>query len=491
MEGKPFAIIETDGHSGDAGTKTRIEAFLYCIHEDKKLADSQKNNTRDFVALQSRTDSVPEIVERNAIVLIPRMGAGAEALAACMRGIGIRAESLPLPDQEALALGRRYTSGKECFPMVITLGSLLQRLENEKNPEETFSFFMPTANGPCRFGSYNILDRIVLERLGWRERVTLWAPVDEDYFETVPDGFAALIYASLTTSDLLLEGLYYSRPVETRPGAAQEIWDYYMAELATACEKAPRGNLSAAAVMGQVGSAHNFGMTDLLKRAMKAFKEISEERELPEVLVVGEIYVRCDPFSNNFVIDKLEKRGIRCRFAPFNEWLEYTDYQDKIKTNVPEFVTSYIQASIQHQLYYAAANIMGWPRRTTVQDSLAAAKPYLREQLSGEAVLTIGGPIHEWRNGHIEGVVSVGPLECMPNKISEAQFYHAAEREGLHSLTLYLNGDPVDPEILDNFAYEMHAQLERKKKGISIAPVKPARNAFIWRPHSKVNPRDA
>ena len=28
MDGKPFAIIETDGHSGDAGTKTRVEAFL-------------------------------------------------------------------------------------------------------------------------------------------------------------------------------------------------------------------------------------------------------------------------------------------------------------------------------------------------------------------------------------------------------------------------------------------------------------------------------
>ena len=31
MEHKPFAIIETDGHTGDAGTKTRLEAFLYCV----------------------------------------------------------------------------------------------------------------------------------------------------------------------------------------------------------------------------------------------------------------------------------------------------------------------------------------------------------------------------------------------------------------------------------------------------------------------------
>ena len=44
------------------------------------------------------------------------------------------------------------------------------------------------------------------------------------------------------------------------------------------------------------------------------------------VLLVGEIYVRCDAFSNDFVADKLAARGIRVRFAPFNEWIEYADY---------------------------------------------------------------------------------------------------------------------------------------------------------------------
>ena len=52
-----------------------------------------------------------------------------------------------------------------------------------------------------------------------------------------------------------------------------------------------------------------------------------------------------------------------------------------------------------------------------------------------------------------DAVVSVGPLECMPNKIAESQFHHVSEREGLLSLTLSLNGDPVDPEILDAFAF--------------------------------------
>ena len=160
------------------------------------------------------------------------------------------------------------------------------------------------------------------------------------------------------------------------------------------------------------------------------------------------------------------------------------------KNTASEYVTSFLQATIQHQTYLSVAEVLGWGRRTTVQDALAAARPYIREQLSGEAVLTLGGPVHEWREGHIDGVVSVGPLECMPNKVAESQFYHVAEREGLNSMTLALNGDPVDPEVLDNFAYEIHAQFNRRRTGQSIPPppAGPARPS--WVPQSKVNLRD-
>ena len=491
MEGKPFAIIETDGHSGDAGTKTRVEAFLYCVHEDKKRDEAERAPGRDIVALDSKSDGVKDIRRQDAIVLVPRMGPGNEALAAALRGVGLRAEALPMPDQETLELGRRHTSGKECFPMVITLGSLIKRVLYEADLRQRFSFFMPTANGPCRFGSYATLDRIVIERLGWKDRVSLWAPIDEDYFESVPDGFAALVYAALCASDVLLESLYHARPAERQEGEANRIWRYYMDELNALVERRAAGNLSAASTLAEVASGQIYGVVDLLRRASKAFAEIMDDRDMPEVLVVGEIYVRSDSFSNNFVIDKLEARGIRCRFAAMNEWLEYTDYQDTVKKKIPEYVKAYLQASIQHQVYMASALIMGWPKRTTVQDQLLAAKPYIREQLSGEAVLTVGGPIHEWRAGHIDGVVSVGPLECMPNKIAEAHFFHVAEREGLQALTLYLNGDPVDPEILDNFAYEMHAQHRRRKMGFSLPPPPPKKRAPIWRPQSRVNPRDS
>jgi hypothetical protein len=61
----------------------------------------------------------------------------------------------------------------------------------------------------------------------------------------------------------------------------------------------------------------------------------------------------------------------------------------------------------------------------------------------------------------------------MPNKIAEAQFCHVAEKEGLLSLSLSLNGDPIDPEVLDNFAFEVHQRFKRRRAAASASPPPP------------------
>jgi activator of 2-hydroxyglutaryl-CoA dehydratase/predicted nucleotide-binding protein (sugar kinase/HSP70/actin superfamily) len=462
MQGKPFAVIETDGHSGDAGTKTRVEAFLHCVREDRAHDDHGPQN--DLRKIARRPHGLEEIRRRGEHVLVPRMGPGAEVLSSCLRGIGVSAEALPRPDAEALRIGRRYTSGKECAPMWITLGSLLQRLDREQDPTRRFAFFMPTANGPCRFGVYNFLHRIVLERTGHEDRVQIWSPEDSDYFEGVPAGFTVLVQIGFSALDWLLEGLYHSRPVEHLAGDAQQIYDRFSKRLFQLLERAGRGDLSLAKAMLQVASGRLFGVTALLHDAAEAYANVKTERVMPTVVVVGEIYVRCDPFANDYVIDKLEARGLRARFAPFTEWLEYTDHVSRSAGDVgfAAQLTSLVQRRIQNHTYTAMAKRLDWPPRTTVEESIRAARPYVREDLEGEAILTVGGPVHEWREGLIDGVVSIGPHECMPNKISEAQFFHVAEREGLASLTVPVNGDPIDPEIIDTFAFEVKARFDKR-----------------------------
>ncbi len=460
----------TWGHSGDAGTKTRVEAFLHCVREDLRSGEERRGGEespacQNLDQVTRQPHSLSNIRKRGEMVLIPRMGPGAEALASCLRGGGVAAEALPLPDREALHLGRRYTSGKECSPMWITLGSLLQRVQRERDPLQRFTFFMPTANGPCRFGVYNILHRMVLARLGHAEKVSIWSPPDDDYFEGLPAGFAALVQIGFSAADWLQEALYYCRPIERRPGEVEAIYERFSGKLYCRLEAAASGDLSLPNAMLQVANGRLFGCTALLREAAAAFRAASIDRPMPTALVVGEIYVRCDPFANDFIIERLEARGIRARFAPFSEWLEYTDHLSRSRGPVgfSAQLSSLVQRRIQNLCYAAVGDTLAWPKRTTVKESIHAARPYVREDLEGEALLTLGGPVHEWREGLIDGVVSVGPHECMPNKVAEAQFFHVAEQEGLLSVTIPVNGDPTDPEIVDSFAFELRSRFEARQ----------------------------
>ena len=78
-------------------------------------------------------------------------------------------------------------------------------------------------------------------------------------------------------------------------------------------------------------------------------------------------------------------------------------------------------------------------------------------------MLALGLASHGWREGQLDGLLCVGPLECMPNKLVEAQLVHVGQKEGLASLTLSLNGDPIDPEVLDEFAYEVKERFRQRR----------------------------
>jgi predicted nucleotide-binding protein (sugar kinase/HSP70/actin superfamily) len=326
---------------------------------------------------------------------------------------------------------------------------------------------MPTTCGPCRFGLYHLLQKLLLRRAGLSHRVRIWSPEEGAYFEGLGQGFGALTLTGILAKDLLTRACDDVRPVETVPGAAREIEARFSAELIPLLEREATRVLSAARALWEVTSGRLFGCADLLRRAATELAAVKGTGEVPTVLVVGEIYVRCEPFANDFVVERLERCGLRVRVAPPSEWLEYVS--DLGVENGNARLSDRLSNRLEHRIFDRSYAIMaaplGWPARSTVRQMLRAAAPYLRSDLHGEAVLTLGGALHEWRVGHIDGAVSVGPLECMPNKIAEAQLFHVGEREGLPSLTLSLNGDGLDPDSLDHFVYEVKTRFEERRRG--------------------------
>ncbi len=462
MDGKPFTIIETDGHAGDAGTKTRVEAFLHCVREH--LADGERRPPQPAERLTVKSASIREIAAAGERVLVPTMGDTAQVLAGALRGMGIAAEALPEPGPEALRLGRRHTSGKECLPMTLTLGSLLERLERAQQGER-FAFFMPGSDGPCRFGAYKELHQLVLDRLGWKDRVRIWAPPFGDYFQGVPPGLGALVLAGAMATDVLRDMLHDTRPRETRAGGADAVYRRALAELVALAEREAAGDLSGKRVLREAATGRVWGIPAVLRAAAEELAGLRGAADLPVVLVVGEIYLRNVATANGFLAEALERRGIRPKIEGVGEFMQYSDFigwRSK-EHDLGDRVNAWVRRRIEVSCHAAASAAMGWHVPPKVKEVLKAAEPWVRDTLECETVLTVGAAVHSWRAREVDGVVAVGPLECMPNKVAESQLVHVGEKEELLSLTLSLNGDPIDPEPLDGFAIEVHARHRARR----------------------------
>ena len=156
---------------------------------------------------------------------------------------------------------------------------------------------------------------------------------------------------------------------------------------------------------------------------------------------------------------------MRVRFAPLRGWFDYVDYcnsQSAAPTALSRTI-DFLKKRVEHAGWQAMAKHLPITEPIAIAEMVHAASDYLAGDVGGEAVLTLGHPLYEWRQGTIDAAVNVGPLECMPTRITESQFFHAAEREGLPTLTLTFNGDPLPDDALDNFAFEVHARYRQRK----------------------------
>ena len=87
-----------------------------------------------------------------------------QALAMVARWLGLHpGEVIPL-DRSQLERGLQYTSGRECLPLPICMGQLLQAIER-RQPGEIVGFFMVRGGAPCVVDSYmGYFERFIAEQ---------------------------------------------------------------------------------------------------------------------------------------------------------------------------------------------------------------------------------------------------------------------------------------------------------------------------------------
>jgi predicted nucleotide-binding protein (sugar kinase/HSP70/actin superfamily) len=402
MGDKPSLIIEIDEHSAPAGAITRCEAFL----------DSLENVREREYATYQRTFNHTQPGVAGRTLYIPYMGDHSYVFAAGLRGIGIPAEVFGFSDEESIELGRQYTTGKECYPLIVTTGDMVKKTQEAGFDPQKAAFFMPSGTGPCRFGQYNMFHRLVMQELGYD--IPVLAPNQDSSFYKelgeVGKNPSKVGWLAMVGTDLLYKALFDTRPYEVHAGETNTVYRRSLQRLSDALEFG--GNPYKA----MEESAEEF-------RAIK----VDKSQRKPTIGIVGEIYVRTHSFCNESLVEKVEAFGGTVWLAPLMEWIYYTNYtrmyHAKIEKQYLRLVQNMIQNKVQilmeHRLAKPFHGIIEYLEETNTQGILTYADQYVDRTFEGETVLSVGKTIDYFHQG-LSGIINAMPFGCMPGTIVTA-----------------------------------------------------------------------
>jgi predicted CoA-substrate-specific enzyme activase len=403
LKGKPFLHLEVDEHSADAGMVTRIEAFL------DSLKGSELNEKKDHAIFRPRPS--PASPPANRVLYFPYMNDGAYLIAAAARSIGVPSEVLPKQTEEELAIGRKYTSSKECFPMICVTGSFVKKLTEPGADPSKMSFFMPDHNGPCRFGQYNHFHRILFDRLGF-QNAELITPSNDTSYEDIAgehgQKFRINAWKGFVVADYLRKIYRETRPYEINKGESDKLYEESLRRLETCIEKGSRG-------------LHKV-LTDIVNEFLKIRADRSERK--PVVAVIGEIFMRDNAGCNGNIANRLEDLGVEVIIGPFAEWIYYSTYRftrdSRWKNDTKGIIKSKIQGIGQDVI--AASLLKGIKKFTdhekdvSLHDMLRLCNTYVNEFYDGDPPIAMGTSVALSKRG-VSGLAAILPFTCMPGTL--------------------------------------------------------------------------
>ncbi|MDY7032995.1 MAG: acyl-CoA dehydratase activase [Thermodesulfobacteriota bacterium] len=413
---KPYLQIEIDEHSADVGAITRLEAFLDTLENLPEQMETPKRKTPAPVPAQDSHFKKRKIY-------VPYMSDHALPLSAAVEACGIPSAVIPESNEETLELGRRWTSGKECYPCILTTGNMIRMLKEPDFDREKSAFFMPSTNGPCRFGQYHSFQRMVLDEMGY-EDVPIYAfTQDERIYEelgTIGKDLVQLAWQGIVAIDILEKKLRSTRPYEKVCGETERVYRHFTKKISDTIRN--KGDV-----------------LEILREARQEFERIdiihSEER--PIIGIVGEIYIRSNSFSNENIVSEIERLGGEVWLPPFSEWVFYINFTSQRRSlrdrNYRGFLNTYLteffQRKQEHKLEAAFDGTINNLKEPPIKKTLKYARPYLDWSFEGEAILSMGKVVDFYKKG-VSGIINVMPFTCMPGTIVSALLKRYREDQG-------------------------------------------------------------
>lgn len=422
MKGKPYLIIELDEHGSDTGYQTRIEAFIDVITAKGRQDGSSvavKEHYYSFWKARDRKLWIP-----------PLHPVSSSLFSAAFRAFGYDSEALPDEDRESYEIGKQLVRGSECLPASTTIGAFVKKMREINAVPSEHAFLMATAEGPCRFGQYMVLHRNILDANGFAGS-EIFAPTSTNSYMGMPVALRTYGWDSLVAGDFVFKYICRRRPYELEKGSIDKAAAIAIRTMISGIEKKKP-------------------MISLMVEALETMSKVPvKSGKKPLVGIVGEIYVRSNPFCNDDLIRYIEREGGEAWLSPMSEWFIYTAWMERY------FSTLYDKNALEKT--FVAFKTKHFIHRYHLFEN--AAKPYLPDRIEpemervlevgvkyiplifeGETLLTIARAVLFLEEG-ASMVVNCSPFGCMPGNITSSVFQRLKSSHDKPVVSLFYDGE--------------------------------------------------
>lgn len=438
---KEMLILKMDEGEASGPLSIRIKSFMETIKGQKKQQLARKAKE----AFTELKEAFPVKFERRdkhkRTIYVPNLSPSFSFLfSEVLKGSGYQMETLPLANDKAIELGKRYVHNDICYPAQINIGEFLANLENGTIDPQKAALGIAKNCEDCRAGQYPALARKALDDFGYPDIPLITSGKDK---KKMHPGFNFTLVEQwhllwgLTMIDGLEKMRRRLRPYEVNQGECKRVFDYYMKSISQVSKKNKRKGMA------------------IFKEAITVFNriEIKNIPRLPRVGIIGEILMNYHPAANIFIEDYLERYGMEVLVPDMHDFFQkahlinnelasrgaspqpFIDYMSSLTTGSTfDYIHKKIEGLMQNfKFYQHSSGIRGIAQNV---DNLIDLT-YI-----GAEGWKLPGEIIEMEKEGVNSFVIIQPFGCLPNHITGRGFIKPLKKMLPHIQILSLDFDP-------------------------------------------------
>lgn len=407
--GKNLTVIRVDEISATGSVRLRLRSLVESIvikHSPQQPAE--RKATRIF-----------DEEQKHRIILAPRFShIYSTFLPALFELGGYNLINLPEPDHESVQFGLKYANNEICYPATIIVGDLMKALASGKYQRDQIAVGITQTGGQCRASSYLSIikkamisagfDDIPIISVGTSGKTINPQPgFNMPWKSLLPITFVTMLYA-----DALAKMFHAGRAREKTQGQARKILDTFLHKGQSAMRKKDIA-----------------GIYTLLKQAVNAFNAVEIKAEqVPQVGIVGEIYVKYNSFGHHYIVDWLVEQGVEPVIPPLLDFFiqDFVNLKANSRANLSttplttNLLVAYFETSARRHINRTNKILAGYrfvqPFHYIKNIAAEASEVIHLANQYGEGWL-IPAEIAAFAHSGVNNVISLQPFGCIANHI--------------------------------------------------------------------------